>query len=77
MDGQMDKVGCRVTLHATKNKARYTVGGQGLYLRSLDHLGGNSEAKNRRNPKKVKCDGRTDRQTDRQTDRHMNRQSRV
>ena len=36
-------------------------GGQGLYLRSLDHLGRSSEAKDRKNPKKVKCDGPTNR----------------
>ena len=48
------------------------VGGQGPYLRSLDHLGRSSEAKDRKNPKKVKCDGRTDGQTDRQTDRRTN-----
>ena len=40
------------------------VGGRGPYLRSLDHLGRSSEAKNRKNPKKVKCDGPTDRRTD-------------
>ena len=43
-------------------------GGQGPYLRSLDHLGRSSEAKNRKNPKKVKCDGRTDGPTDGRTD---------
>ena len=41
-------------------------GGQGQKLRSPDHLGRSSEAKNRKNPKKVKCDGRTDAPTDRQ-----------
>ena len=35
-------------------------GGQGPYLRSLDHFGRSSEAKNRKNSKKVKCDGQTD-----------------
>ena len=35
-------------------------GGQGPYLRSLDHLGRSSEAKDRIKTKKVKCDGRTD-----------------
>ena len=44
-------------------------GGQGLYLRSLDHLGWSSETKDRENPKKVKCDGGTDGPTDRRTDR--------
>ena len=48
--------------------AKSRAGGQGLYLRSLDHLGRSSEAKNRKNPKKVKCDGRTDGPTDRRTD---------
>ena len=43
-------------------------GGQGLYSRSLDHLGRSSEAKDCKNPKKVKCDGPTDGRTDRQTD---------
>ena len=42
-------------------------GGQGLYLRSLDHLRRSSEAKDGQNPKQVKCDGRTDGQIDRQT----------
>ena len=40
------------------------VGGQGPYLRSLDHLGRSSEAIDRKNPKKVKCDGRTNGPTD-------------
>ena len=35
-------------------------GGQGPYLRSLDHLGRSSKAKKLKNAKKVKCDGRTD-----------------
>ena len=38
-------------------------GGQGPYLRSLDHLGGSSESKKHKNPKKVKCDGRTEGRT--------------
>merc|ERR1711942_592898 len=41
--------------------------GQGPYLRSLDHLGRSSEAKDRKNPKKVKCDGRTNGPTDERT----------
>ena len=49
------------------------VGGQGLNLRSLDHLGRSSEAKDGKNPKKVKCDGPTDRPTDGQTDRPTKR----
>ena len=43
-------------------------GGQGQYFRSLDYLGRSSEAKDRKNPKKVKCDGWTDRRTDGRTD---------
>ena len=35
-------------------------GGQGPYLGSLHHLGRSSEAKDRKNPKKVKCDQPTD-----------------
>ena len=35
-------------------------GGQGQYFRSLDYLGRSSEAKDCKNPKKVKCDGQTD-----------------
>ena len=38
------------------------VGGQGLYLRSLDHLGRSGEAKDHK--KKVQCDGWTDGRTD-------------
>ena len=45
------------------------VGGQGLYLRSFDHLGRSSEDKDRKNPKKGKCDGLTDGQTDGPTKR--------
>ena len=44
-------------------------GGQGPYLRSIDHLGRSSEAKDCKNQKKVKCNGRTDGQTDRRTDK--------
>ena len=44
-------------------------GGQGPYLRSLDHLGRSSEAKDRKNQKIVKCDGRTDGQTNGRTDK--------
>ena len=56
-----------------KNKAGYTAtpvacGGQGLFLRSLDHLGRSSEAKDRKKQKKVKCDGPTDQRTDGPTD---------
>ena len=43
-------------------------GGQGPYLRSLHHLGRSSEARNRKKPKKVKCDGPTDGRTDGPTD---------
>ena len=42
-------------------------GGQGPYLRSLDHLGRSTEAKDRKNPKKVKCDGPTGGPTDQQS----------
>ena len=46
-------------------------GGQGLYMRSLDHLGRSSEAKDRKKTKKVKCDRQTDGQTDGRTDGPM------
>ena len=52
-------------------------GGQGPYFRSLDHLGRSSEAKNGKNPKKVKRDGPTDRPTDGWTDGRTDQQSRV
>ena len=42
-------------------------------MRSLDHLGRSSEAKNRKKPKKEKCDGPADRPTDRWTDRPTKR----
>ena len=48
-------------------------GGQGLYLRSLHHLGRSSEAKDCKNPKKVKCDRRMDRQTNGPTDQWTNK----
>ena len=35
-------------------------GGQGPYLRSVEHLGRSSEAKTPINAEKVKCDGPTD-----------------
>ena len=35
-------------------------GGQGPRARSLDYLGRSSEAKDRKTPKKVKIDGRTE-----------------
>ena len=44
-------------------------GGQGLYIRSLDHLGRSSEAKDRKKTNKVKWDGRTDQPTDGSTNR--------
>ena len=45
-----------------ENKAGYTAtpvacGWVGDFFRSLYHLGRSSEAKDRKNPKKVKCDG--------------------
>ena len=43
-------------------------GGQGSYLRSLHDLGRSSVAKDRKNPKKVKCDGWTDVPMDGRTD---------
>ena len=51
------------------------IGGQGPYLRSLDHLGRSSQAKDRKNPKKVKCDGRADRRTDGPTKRGVESRS--
>ena len=69
-----------VLLIATRPDTRLPqsrAGGQGLYLRSLDHLGRSSEPKDRKNPKKVKCDGPTDRRTDGRTDGPTDRQSGV
>ena len=43
-------------------------GGQGLYLRSLKHLGRSSVANDSKNKKKVKWDGPMDIPMDRQTD---------
>ena len=50
-------------------------GGQGLFLRSLDHLGRSSEAKESKKPIKVKCDGRTDGRTDGPTKRGVESRS--
>ena len=47
---------------------RSRAGGQGPYLRSVEHLGRSGIAKNPINAKKVKCDGRTDGPTDGRTD---------
>ena len=44
-------------------------GGQGPYLRSVEHLGRSGIAKNPINAEKVKCDGPTDGQTDGRTDK--------
>ena len=44
-------------------------GGQGPYLRSVEHLGRSGIAKNPINAKKVKCDGPTDGRTDGRTDK--------
>ena len=44
-------------------------GGQGPYLWSLDQLGRSSEAKDGKNPKKVKWDGWTDQRTNGLTER--------
>ena len=43
-------------------------GGQGPYLRSLDHLDRSSEAKDHKIPEKVKCDRQTDGWTNGPTD---------
>ena len=43
-------------------------GGQGPYLRSVEHLGRSGIAKNPINAEKVKCDGPTDGRTDKRTD---------
>ena len=43
-------------------------GGQGPYLRSVEHLVRSGIAKNPINAKKVKCEGLTDRRMDGQTD---------
>ena len=43
-------------------------GGQGPYLRSLDHFGRSSKGKDCKNKNKIKFDGPTDGLTDRQTD---------
>jgi len=50
------------------------VGGQGLYLRSLDHLGRSSEAKDRKN-KKSETDGPTNGWTDGPTKRGVESRS--
>ena len=67
-----------------RNKAGYTAtpvacGWAGAVIELLEHLGRSSEAKDRKNIKKVKwgptdrrTDGPTDRPTERQTDRLMN-----
>ena len=73
LNGPSDKACYKVAApQPTRPDARLPqtrAGGQELYLRSLDHLGRSSEAKDRKNPKKVKCDGPTDGRTDRRTDR--------
>ena len=63
----------KIDTNHMENKAEYTAtpvacGWAGAYLRSLDRLGRSSEAKDCKNPKKVKCDGPMDGWTDRQTD---------
>ena len=67
---------CQQTQNLVKEKTRpdtrltqSRAGGQGPYLRSLDHMGRSSEVKDCKNPKKVKCDGRTDGPTDGPTKR--------
>ena len=59
-----DKEKTRPDTRLPKSRA----GGQGPYLRPLHHLGRSSKAKDRKNPKKVKCDGPTDGRTDGPTD---------
>jgi len=51
------------------------VGGQGLYLRSLDHLGRSSEAKDRKNKKVRRMDRQTDGRTDGPTKRGVESRS--
>ena len=51
------------------------MGGQGLYLRSFDHLGRSSEDKYCKKTKKGKCDGLTDGQTDGPTKRGVESRS--
>ena len=70
-------------MSATKKKTRpdtrlpqSRAGGQGPYLRSLDHLGRSSEAKSPNNPKEVKCDGQTDGPTDGPTKRGVESRAR-
>ena len=48
-------------------------GGQGPDLRSVEHLGRSSIAKNPINAEKVKCDGPTDRRTDGRIDRRTDK----
>ena len=50
-------------------------GGQGPYLRSLDHLSRSHEAKDHRNPRKVNCDRRTDGRTNWPTKRGVESRS--
>ena len=50
-------------------------GWQGPHLRSLDHLGRGSEAKDSKNQKKVKCDGPTDGRMDGPTKRGVESRS--
>ena len=47
----------------SKTRPDTRAGGQGPYSGSLEHLGRSSDAKNRKNIKKVKCDRPTDRWT--------------
>ena len=65
--------------HAIKEKQgqlpQSRAGGQGPYLRSLDHLGRSSEARDCENPKKVKCEEQTNGQTDGPTKRGVQSRS--
>ena len=64
---ESDKKGTEKTRPDTRlPKSR--AGGKGPYLRPLHYLGRSSEAKDRKNPKKVKCDGWTNERTDGPTD---------
>ena len=64
-----------LTLRPDTRLPQTRAGGQGLYLRSLDHLGRRSEAKNRKKTKKVKCDGPMDGPTDGPTKRGVESRS--
>ena len=67
-------------MSATKNKTGYTAtpvacGWAGAVIEVTDYLGRSSDAKNPKDPKKVKCDGRTDQRTDGSTKRGVESRS--